>query len=66
MRILVLHGGNSPERDISIRSAQSVISELEQLDLECVTYDLINGLEGLVKTARICDVVLPILHEINR
>lgn len=61
--VLVLNGGNSHEREVSLRSGQAVADALEQAGYAVSTYDTINGLldaptEGI-------DVVFPALHGIG-
>lgn len=57
MKILVLGGGNSTEREVSLRSAAAVARALKQVDFEVIEADPINGL--YVKPG---DIVFPILH----
>lgn len=47
MCVLVLQGGDSSEREVSIRSAQSIIRALKQRGCSVVTYDPVSGLDGL-------------------
>lgn len=61
MRVLVLEGGDSPEREISLRSAQAVVQALQQLGHQVERYDPAHGLDGL-KNYQHVDVTLPILH----
>jgi D-alanine-D-alanine ligase len=65
MKVLVLHGGDSPEREVSFRSAKSVIHGLEAIGVAYQTYDPLNGLDGLKQACKGCDIVLPILHGKN-
>lgn len=66
VRILILKGGNSPEREVSFRSASAVRSSLVKLGYTNIfEYDPIEGLDGLVNAARRVDVVLPIIHGEN-
>ncbi|MDB5160828.1 MAG: D-alanine/D-alanine ligase [Candidatus Saccharibacteria bacterium] len=62
MKVLVLLGGNSPERDVSLRSGENVSSVLKTLGHEVYDYDPINGYEGLNDYAGKVDCVLPMLH----
>jgi D-alanine-D-alanine ligase len=62
MRILVLSGGNSSEREVSLRSAKSVIAALTGLGHEVVEYDTANGLDGIKDHTAGMDAVFPILH----
>lgn len=61
MNILVLGGGNSPERDVSLRSAKAVAAAARQAGFEVQEADLANGhdiLNDLPKST----LVFPILH----
>lgn len=58
VRVIVLSGGNSDEREVSLRSGAAVVAGLEAagysvkaLDTNCSDEDLAN-----------CDVVFPVLH----
>lgn len=62
MRVLVLQGGNSSEREVSLRSAQSVIQALHDLNHFVTTYDPILGMDGLSDYVDRVDVVFPVLH----
>jgi D-alanine-D-alanine ligase len=63
VKLLVLGGGISPERQVSLRSAKSVAEAARQAGFEVVEADPANGLEVLDKASEI--VVLPILHGKN-
>ncbi len=66
LEILVLHGGDSSEREVSFRSAASVLQALEHVGYENVrVYDPAEGLEKLIGAAKSADVVLPIIHGEN-
>ncbi len=61
MRVLVLGGGNSPERDVSLRSSLAVAEALEAAGYEVLRADLRDGyscFDGLQPD----DIVFPILH----
>jgi D-alanine-D-alanine ligase len=62
MKILVLGGGDSPEREVSQRSAAAVRDALTDLNHEVGYFDPAGRLEELAEVARAYDVVLPILH----
>jgi len=64
-RILVLQGGSSSEREISLRSAANVIKYLEQDGYEVITADPADPNFDLKTLSENCDVVLPILHGEN-
>lgn len=61
MKILVLGGGNSPERDVSLRSAAAVSEALSVAGYEVITADPRDGLGALDSLAS-GDMVFPILH----
>jgi len=61
-RILVLQGGNSSEREISLRSGANVTKQLEKLGYEVVVADPAAPDFDLQLLAADCDAVLPILH----
>lgn len=63
MKILILGGGNSPERQISLRSAKSVADAARSLNFEVVEADPADGLEVLDNLKGY--IVLPILHGKN-
>lgn len=65
MKVLVLRGGDSPERDISMKSAASIIDALKSLGVDYIVYDPIDGDEGLEAACKDADVVLPIVHGLN-
>lgn len=61
MKIYVLGGGNSPERDVSIRSASAVSKALREAGYEVAETDPADGLAFLdLVTSE--DMVFPILH----
>lgn len=62
MRILVLGGGVSDEREVSFRSAKTVAGALISVGHEVTNYDPQNGMEGLLEAAKHTDVVFPVLH----
>lgn len=62
MKILVLCGGDSSERDISFRSAACVIDALRDSGHEVLEYDTADGLNGIKIFSDKVDVVFPILH----
>ena len=64
MKILVLTGGNSNEREISFLSAKNVIKSLNYLGHDVDEYDIINGFK-ILSTISKYDIVLPILHGKN-
>jgi D-alanine-D-alanine ligase len=62
MKILVLGGGNSPEREVSLRSAAAVREALVELGHEVVAVDPGDGMDTVKAAARECELALPILH----
>lgn len=65
MKILVLGGGISPEREVSLRSADNVQTALKNAGFEVIFYDPANGTSELLKLAKSCDLVFPILHGVG-
>lgn len=61
MRVIVLGGGASPERDVSIRSARAVSDALIAAGYEVIEKDPKSGLEFLDSLDK-DDIVFPILH----
>lgn len=62
MKILLLFGGNSTEREVSIRSGQAVLGALKNLGHEVVEYDPVDNFAGLSDLAKGCEIALPIMH----
>jgi D-alanine-D-alanine ligase len=62
MKVLVLGGGTSNEREVSLRSAAAVQKALESLGHEVAFYDPADGYDGLKQFQGNVDVVFPILH----
>lgn len=66
VKILVLQGGDSSEREVSFRSAAAVIAALKRAGYTTIdVYDPKDGTEGMMAAARNADVVLPIIHGEN-
>lgn len=65
LEILVLLGGDSSEREISLRSGKSVSVALGLAGFNVKTYDTINGFAKLEELINANTVVLPILHGSN-
>ena len=63
MKILVLGGGISPERQVSLRSAKSVTEAARQAGYQVVNADPANDLEVLDHTK--AAIIFPILHGQN-
>jgi D-alanine-D-alanine ligase len=62
MKVLVLLGGNSNEREVSLRSGQAVREALAAAGHEAMIYDTAHGYEGLRAFIGKVDCVFPILH----
>ena len=60
--VLVLEGGDSPEREVSLRSAANVKDQLTALGYETRVADPAAADFNLIAATADCDVVLPILH----
>nr|AIA14709.1 D-ala D-ala ligase C-terminus [uncultured bacterium] len=61
-KILVLQGGTSDEREVSLRSAANVIGWLEKDGYNVVVADPASADFNLADLSAHCDVVLPLLH----
>ena len=61
MKVLVLGGGDSPEREVSLRSARAVHSALTNAGFDALPADPSDGLEVLDKLAP-GTIIFPILH----
>jgi len=62
LRIAVLRGGDSAEREVSLNSSREVIKALKILGYRYQVYDPKSDLFKLVRDKNKIDVVLPILH----
>ncbi len=62
MKILILTGGDSSERKVSLISAKNVKKTLEENDHRVKLYDLRNGYEPISETSKNYDILFPILH----
>lgn len=62
MKILIITGGISSERKISLISAIAVKKALEETNHEVKLYDLREGLLKLKKLIQSFDVIFPVLH----
>jgi len=62
MKVLVLLGGDSPEREVSLRSGRAVSEALAIGGHEVSEYDPAGGYEGLKQFVDKVDCVFPILH----
>lgn len=64
-KVLVLMGGDSPERDVSLRSGKAVAVAAKEAGFDIAVYDPADGDDGLIQAVQSADVVLPILHGVN-
>jgi len=62
MRVLIITGGISSERRISLMSAKEVKRALEEMGHSVGVFDLKKGLARLKKLAKGADVVFPVIH----
>ncbi len=60
--VLVLYGGISDEREVSMQSGQAVINALRTCGYDVASYDPATGMDGLQKAIKSADVVFPALH----
>ncbi len=65
MNILILCGGDSPEREISLKSGSAVAEAFRSLAHKVTVFDPIEGVQAVTNKLRDADVVLPILHGKN-
>ncbi len=62
MKILIITGGNSSERIVSLNSSINVKKELENSGHIVKEYDVKNGYDPIVNLAKSFDVLFPIIH----
>jgi D-alanine-D-alanine ligase len=62
VKILIITGGNSSERKISLISAHQVQKALLENNYDTKLYDLHNGYEPLRNLSKDFDVLFPVLH----
>lgn len=62
MKVLVLAGGSSAEREVSLRSGQTVAEALQAGGHDVVMYDPVDAATNLGKIAEGCDVAFPAMH----
>ena len=65
IRLALLSGGDTPERDVSLNSGQQVYEALDKNKYDIVRYDPKTDLAALVAQAASIDVALLILHGPN-
>jgi len=64
-KVLVLSGGDSPEREVSLRSGSAVAVALKQTGYEVTNADPPGNLENLLPAMESADIVFPALHGKN-
>lgn len=62
MKIAVLMGGNSSEREVSLSTGRAVIKAVETLGLEVIPCPYEGALEAVISVLRDADVVFIALH----
>lgn len=62
MNVLIITGGNSSERSVSLISAEEVKKALEENKHQVTVVDIKNGTEKLLKLIKNYDLVFPVLH----
>lgn len=65
MKILVLGGGSSSEREVSLRSSQSVKVGLVELGHDVTFIDARDDAAKIWQVAADCDLIFPILHGVG-
>jgi D-alanine-D-alanine ligase len=65
MKVLVLLGDNSPEREVSIRSGKAVAEALRKAGHHVTEYDPAEGYNKLAEFKDKVDCVFPILHGVG-
>jgi D-alanine-D-alanine ligase len=61
-KVIVLAGGTSDEREVSLRSGAAVAKALALADYQVATLDPADGLENLLPQLRQAAAVFPVLH----
>lgn len=62
MTVMIITGGNTSERKISLISAQGVLKSLQKLGHEVLFYDLKDGFKKIQQLASKVDLFFPIIH----
>ena len=63
MRVLVLEGGRSPEHDVSLRSAGTIVESLTRLGHEVSLMEI--GMDGRIPPSLLepdADIIYPVMH----
>lgn len=61
-KVLIITGGISSERSVSLTSAKEVKKDLEESGFSVTVFDLKKGLLKLKKAIKKCDICFPVLH----
>lgn len=62
MKVLLITGGDSSERIVSLTSAKNVKKALEESGHKVKQYDLKDGYENIIKLAKSFETLFPVLH----
>lgn len=62
MNILLITGGNSSERSVSLISAKEVKKALEANKQNVKIFDIKHGTKEMIKLIKNCDLVFPVIH----
>lgn len=62
MKVLIITGGNSSERAVSLNSARNVKKALIENGHKVALYDLRDGYERIKKISKDFDILFPVLH----
>src|SRR3989344_7179990 len=62
MKILLVTGGNSSEREVSLNSAKNVEKVLLENEHQVDLFDLQKGYDPIIELAKDYDAIFPILH----
>ncbi len=62
MKVLIITGGDSSEREVSLNSAKNVSGALKENGHDIKIYDLIDGYEPITTISNQYDVIFPVLH----
>lgn len=62
MNVLIITGGNSSERTVSLKSSREVRKALLENSHKVKFYDLKKGYKGILKVSLDFDVLFPVLH----
>ncbi len=62
MKVLVITGGDSSEREVSLTSAKNVQKALKENGHDVKQYDLRKGYEPIIKLAKSFEILFPVLH----